>query len=119
VTAAVYPGLSLPANLGLLLWAGLVLTLLQLLVTPVIKLILLPLNLLTLGLTSWLNQALVLMIAVYLLPELKVQPVSLPALSYGGFAVPGFHLNAALSLIVASWLFNAIYNCLDWVLCRY
>ena len=118
LTAALYSGLTVPASLGPLFWAGIVLTLLQLVARPVIKLILLPLNLLTLGLLSWLSQVLVLVIAVNLLPQLRVTAVSLPAFSRAGFAVPGLNLNLVLSFVVASLLLSLVYHWLDWALCR-
>jgi len=66
LVAAVYPGLIIPKTLWQLLWVGVTFTLLNYLAKPLIKLILLPLNLLTLGLLSWLSGVLVLVIAVRL-----------------------------------------------------
>src|SRR3972149_92456 len=79
LVAAVYPGLIIPKNLGQLLWVGVAFTLLNFLAKPMLKLILLPLNLLTLGLLSWLAQVLVLVIAVRLLPTLQVVAAQIPA----------------------------------------
>lgn len=116
IVQAVYPGLVIGTQLSALLWAGLVFTLLNFLAKPIIKLILLPLNLLTLGLLSWLSQVIVLVIAVKILPEIQVLAVSIPAWSQSGFSLPEFQLNLTLSYIIASLSLSLIYKLLDWIL---
>lgn len=118
LTAALYPGLIIPAALWPLLWCGLVFTLLDHLAKPLIKLILLPLNLLTLGLLSWISQVLVLVIAVQFLPQLRVVPALIPAWQRSGFALPALSINLWLSFILASIGLSLIYKLLDKVLCR-
>src|SRR3989344_9014020 len=115
--AAVYPGLKIPVDILGLLWTGLVLTLLNYLAKPLIKLILLPLNLLTLGLLSWLSQVLVLVIAVRLVPDLQVVPALIPAWQQSGFSVPALSLNLWLSFILTSLSLSLVYKLLDGILC--
>jgi len=117
LVAAVYPGLIIPQNLWQLLWIGLAFTLLNFLAKPVLKLILLPLNLITLGLLSWLVQVLVLVIAVRLLPTLQVVPAILPAWHQSGFSVPALSINIWLSFILASLSLSLLYKLLDGILC--
>lgn len=117
LVAAVYPGLLIPQNLWQLLWIGVVFTLLNQLIKPVIKLILLPLNLLTLGLLSWLSQVFVLVIAVKLLPTLQVIPAIIPTWQQSGFSIPALSLNLWLSFILASLSLSLVYKLLDGVLC--
>lgn len=118
LVAAVYPGLIVPPTLWPLLWAGLIFTLLNYLAKPIIKLILLPLNLLTLGLLSWLSQVLVLVIAVKLLPQLRVVPFVTSAWQQAGFALPPLAVGMALSFILASLILNLVYKLLDGILCQ-
>lgn len=117
LVAAIYPGLIIPQNLWQLLWIGLAFTLLNLLAKPVLKLILLPLNLITLGLLSWLVQVLVLVMAVKLLPTLQVVPAVLPPWHQSGFSVPALSLNIWLSFILASLSLSLVYKLLDGILC--
>ena len=115
--AAVYPGLKIPVDILGLLWTGLVLTLLNYLAKPLIKLILLPLNLLTLGLLSWLSQVLVLVIAVRLVPDLQVLTFVAPAWQQSGFSVPAMVISLWISFIFASLGLSLIYKLLETVLC--
>ncbi|OGD56126.1 hypothetical protein A3E73_00385, partial [Candidatus Beckwithbacteria bacterium RIFCSPHIGHO2_12_FULL_47_17] len=100
-----------------LLWVGVTFTLLNYLAKPLIKLILLPLNLLTLGLLSWLSGVLVLVIAVRLLPTLQVVPALIPAWQQSGFSVPALSLNLWLSFILTSLSLSLVYKLLDGILC--
>src|SRR3989338_8936959 len=115
--AAVYAGLKIPVDILGLLWTGLVLTLLNYLAKPLIKLILLPLNLLTLGLLSWLSQVLVLVIAVRLVPDLQVLTFVAPAWQQSGFSVPAMVISLWISFIFASLGLSLIYKLLETVLC--
>ncbi|OGD60672.1 hypothetical protein A3I57_01205 [Candidatus Beckwithbacteria bacterium RIFCSPLOWO2_02_FULL_47_23] len=117
LVAAVYPGLIIPKTLWQLLWVGVTFTLLNYLAKPLIKLILLPLNLLTLGLLSWLSGVLVLVIAVRLLPTLQVVPALIPAWQQSGFSVPALSLNLWLSFILTSLSLSLVYKLLDGILC--
>lgn len=117
LVAAVYPGLIIPKNLWQLLWVGVAFTLLNFLAKPLIKLILLPLNLLTLGLLSWLAQVLVLVIAVRLLPTLQVVAATIPAWQRSGFSIPALNVNLWLSFIIAGISLSLVYKLLDGVLC--
>ncbi|MCG2691802.1 phage holin family protein, partial [Microgenomates group bacterium] len=53
IVASIFPGLTVPQQLLNLIWAGIIFTLINRLVKPVIKLFLLPINLITLGLFGW------------------------------------------------------------------
>jgi len=111
-----YPGLTVPGSLTGLLWAGILISLINQLVKPVIKLLLLPFNLLTFGLLAWLANVLVIYLAVRIVPGLTVSGFTLPGLDYAGFIIPEIHLNLFLSLIITAFLYNLIYNFLDYAL---
>ena len=117
LAASFYPGLSIPKNPASLLWIGVVFTLLNLLAKPIIKLVLLPFNLLTFGLLFWAGQALVLFLAVKLVPTLSVIAFTAPAWHQAGFSVPALPINLFLSYVLVSILLNLIYKLLDGVLC--
>jgi hypothetical protein len=70
-----------------------------------------------LGLLSWLAQVLVLVIAVKLLPALRVIPALIPAINQSGFAIPALSINLWLSFIIASLALSLVYKLLDNILC--
>ena len=105
-----YPGIVVPGQLPQWLWAGLVMSLLNRLAKPIIKL-------LTLGLLSWASQALVLFLAVKIVAGLSVLAFTAPAWQQAGFSIPALRINLLVSYLLASILLTWIYKLLDGVLC--
>lgn len=118
LTAGAYPGLIIPQPLWSLLWAGVVFALIQIFIRPLIKLVLLPLNLLTLGLLSWLSQVFCLVAAVRLIPGLAVLPLTTTPWQQFGFAVPALTINQPAGYILSSVIINLVHRTLAGVLCR-
>jgi len=109
----VYPGILVPQALIDLLLAGLIFSLVNRLVKPVIKLFLLPLNLVTLGLFSWIVNVIVLFIMTKLVANLTVTGFTLAPANYSGFAAPELTVNQFISYILASVLISLIYALLN------
>jgi len=105
-----YPGIVVPGQLPQWLWAGLVMSLLNRLAKPIIKL-------LTLGLLSWASQALVLFLAVKIVAGLSVLAFTAPAWQQAGFSIPALRINLLVSYLLASILLTFIYKLLNGVLC--
>jgi len=113
LVASVFPGLTVPRMVFSLIWAGIIFTLINRLVKPIIKLFLLPINLLTLGLFGWLANVLVLLIATRLINSLTVTGFVSQAFSYSGFSVPSLTFSPFIALIVTSFLLSLTFNLLD------
>src|SRR3989344_5791540 len=109
----VYPGILVPQALIDLLLAGLIFSLVNRLVKPVIKLFLLPLNLVTLGLFSWIVNVIVLFIMTKLVSGLSVTGFTMSATNYSGFAAPALSISPIVSYILASVLISLIYALLN------
>jgi len=105
-----YPGIIIPSALLQLLWIGLLLTCLNRLVKPLIKLF-------TLGLFSWATPALVLFLAVKLAPGLRLVGFTTPSWHSAGFSIPALPINLFFSYLLAAFLLNLLYKLLDGVLC--
>ncbi|HBU21828.1 TPA: hypothetical protein DEB02_02700, partial [Candidatus Beckwithbacteria bacterium] len=88
VVSAFYPGLIVTPLLTGIVYAGAVFTLINYLVKPIVKLLLLPINLVTLGLFRWLSNVLILLTLTRLLSTVSVVPAVIPSLAYQGFVVP-------------------------------
>lgn len=78
------PAVSVTNTVTLLL-AGTVLALLNTLVRPVLKLLLLPINILTLGLLGWLINILMIYVAMWLVPGFSIAPISLLGIQFNEF----------------------------------
>lgn len=96
------PTVSYTDNVTLVL-AAVVLTLLQKIVKPILKILFLPVNFVTLGLFSTVINVFVLWLATYLVPGFSIEPMVL-----GGIA-----LNQFFSLLVVSFLISFVQNILS------
>lgn len=93
-------------DLTTLLLASVVLTLLQAVAKPVLKILFLPINIVTLGLFSWVINVFLLWLATYLVPGFRIQPMILFNIHLGQFG----------SLLFISFLISFIQNLLNKVL---
>ncbi len=116
IVASFYPGLIIPTQILELLWAGVIFTIINQLVKPIIKLFLLPINLITLGLFRWIANVVVLFILTNLITSIQVKAFIMPAIDYSGFAMPSFAVNTALTFILASFLLSLVFNLLKNIL---
>ena len=97
-------------DLQSLLAAAVVLTLANLIIRPVVKLITLPINILTLGLFSGISNLATLYLTVKLIPGLSLTPTSFPGLVLGNFAIPKTTIPKPGTLIIATIILSLIYN---------
>ena len=93
-------------NLVTLILASLVLTVLQKLIKPILKVLFLPINIVTLGLFSLVINVFLLWLATFLVPGLNIQPMIINGLAFGEFG----------TLLVISFLISFIQNILKKIL---
>lgn len=90
------------ADMWTLLGATVVLTLLQLVVEPVLKLLLLPINIITLGLFSCVINAFILWLAAVMVPGFVIVPLVIMGVQLGWFltlVICSFFIGLAQSLM--------------------
>ena len=85
---------------------------LNLLVKPILKLILFPVNLLTFGLFSWIINVAILYLLTRLTPYISITPWVFPGISTAGFVVPAVNLSYTWTLIAVSLVITAIVTVL-------
>lgn len=112
----VYAGFSVKNSFQVILIASLVWLLLNKIVKPIIKLLLLPINLITLGLFSWVVSVITLFLLQYLIVGISVQPHFFTGFSYQGFIIPSFHINTLFSYIITSSLINGFHSLIAWLI---
>src|SRR3989344_879797 len=74
-----------------LLMAALVIAAVNLFVRPVINLLLLPINLITLGMFSWVSNLVTLFLATRLIPNLQIRPFDFLGSNLSGIIIPPIH----------------------------
>ncbi len=80
--------------------AGLVMALLDTIIRPILKLLFLPINVVTLGLFGWVINAALLWLVTYLVPGFQIMPMILL----------GMQLSQFMSLVVVSMLISLIQS---------
>jgi len=108
-------GVSFVGGYQTLLLAALALTLVNLLVRPLIKLLLLPINLLTLGAFRWLVNVITLYLVTLLVPQFKISGFLFPGFTYQGFIVPAIYLTSFWVYVLSSFFLSLITSFLFWL----
>lgn len=113
LVSLILPTVSLD-TLNLFISAGVTITLYDLLAKPIVSLLFLPVNLLTLGLLRWFPTTVGYYVTSLLVPTLVPRHLDIPAFALGQISLPPFHLGYLSSLILASFLFSFTRRLLRW-----
>lgn len=115
-TAQVLPGLSLNGGIKALVIGGAVFMMINIVIVPLLKVMFLPLNLLTFGFFTWVINVLALYFLTNIVSEIKLIPYMFPGINLGLVVIPVVDLNTLQVAIVASFLIGLISNVVKWLL---
>jgi putative membrane protein len=90
--------------------ASLVFVIFNFFLSPIIKLLLLPINLLTLGLFRWLTNVLVLYLFDLIYDGINIMAFTYPGYSSSVISIPSGDLNLFWVLVIASLLMSVTYS---------
>jgi putative membrane protein len=110
------PVISYVGGIQTLLWAALIIALVNLFVRPIINLLLLPIHLITLGLFRWVANLATLYIVTILVPNLKIHAFISPRIDTGFLIIPPVHFSAFGSFILATITLTLVFHFLYWLL---
>lgn len=113
---AVYPAFSILHDVKTLITAAVIWLLLNKIVKPIIKLLLLPINLITLNLFSWAVGLITLFLLPLIVSGIQITPYDFPGFNYQGFSIPSFHISIFLSYVFASSFLNIFHNIIAWII---
>lgn len=108
-------GLTYIGGLRSLLIGAVVFTVINFLLVPLIKILLLPLNLLTLGVFAWATNVIALYALTNLYPQFKLVPYFFPGYVISGFSIPSLNLSTLMVAVVASLLIGVFTHLLHWL----
>lgn len=109
------PALFVPEGAATVLFAGFVLSMLMLIVQPLLKILFIPINILTFGLLSWMINVIVLYLLTVFVPEIRINPWTFPGATWAGFVIPKLHLSYFAALVASSLLISVITDVLHYV----
>lgn len=116
LTDLIYPGFSIFHDTKTLLTAAVIWLLLNKIVKPIIKLLLLPINLITLNLFSWVVSLITLFLLQALVGGIQISPYPFPGFSAQGFVLPAVYLSLFPSYIITSCLLNFLHSFVLWLI---
>ena len=112
--AWILPGLSYSGNFQVLVLAAVVLSLVNMVVRPIVKLVTLPINLLTLGIFSWVINVLMLYLVTRLIPGFGVSAFYFEGATYQGIIAPAMEVGLLSSYILSSFIISLLTSVLGW-----
>lgn len=116
ILAYLLPGVSYNDDLRTLISASLILALINTFIKPLLKLLFLPINLLSLGIFGWIINVIVLYLTTFLVPGFSIVGYSVGPANIFGLVIPIITLSEFWGLIFASFALNIIATFTSWVL---
>ncbi len=110
LTRELLPFFVINGNWQTILSAAAVLSLLMLLVQPLLKILFIPINIITFGLLSWLINVIVLFLLTVFVDEVTITDWSFPGWYWSGFSLPAGHISYPLAMVIASLTITLLTN---------
>ena len=98
------------------LLGGLALSIMNVTVKPVLSILSLPLNLVTLGLFSFFSNAIILYLLTVIVPNIKINAFTFKGFSLAGFVVPDIYFNGLFAYIAAAFVLSLFYSYFEWLI---
>jgi len=95
-----------------------VIAIFEIIIKPVLKLLLLPINLITLGAFRVIINVLGLYLAVFLLADFSVANISTGTISWQGFTIPSINLSGFFAYFATSFSLSLLLNIFNSLLTR-
>lgn len=108
-------GFNIAGGFQGILFTAAVLTGINLAIKPLIKILLLPINLITLGAFRWLINVISLYLVTLLVPYLEIVGFNFPGFVYQGFVIPEIYLARLWVLIISSFFISLLSTFLFWL----
>lgn len=115
LTAAIVPGVVIQVSVRNLALVTLIFMLLNMIVKPIVKLLLLPLNLLTFGAFRWLVSLILFYLLSLSLDTFTLTASYLPDTPLIGSVLPQATMSRFFTALTGSFVFSFLYRLLRWV----
>ncbi len=109
-------GVDVHGGVWVYLLSGIVLTIMAFTVKPILTLLTLPLNLITLGMFSFITNAVIFYILALLVPQVSIHAFEFSGFVFAGFVVPHIFFNTFFAYVVSAFVFSAIISAIKWLI---
>ena len=107
-TSQLLPTLLIAPGWLTIVFAGFILSLLMLFVRPMLKILFIPINIITFGLFSWVVNVVVIFLLTFFVPEVQVKEWQFPGGTWAGFVAPSVHIPYWAALIITTFVITVI-----------
>lgn len=114
-TSLILNGVKIEGGFLTYVFGGFALTLMTFILKPILKIITLPINLVTFGMFSFLINAIILYFLTLFVPQIKITSFVFQGVTLAGFVVPKVSFNAFFAFIVASVVLSFIISFIKWL----
>lgn len=108
-------GVTIKGGLFAYLVGGLVLSIMNGTIRPVLSILSIPLNLVTLGLFSFFSNAIILYLLTVIVPYIKIVAFTFKGFSVAGFVVPNIYFNGLFAYVAAAFVLSLFYSYFEWL----
>jgi len=115
LTSQILQGVHVSGGLQTYIIGGIILSVLFMIAKPILSIVTLPLNIITLGLFSFLINAIILYLLTIFVINISVTAFDFPGFTFAGFVVPKFYVNNFFAFILASIVISFIVGFLRWL----
>lgn len=115
LTGLVIEGFSYSGGWQTLALAAAVFGVINLLLRPLVKLFLLPINLLTLGLLGWIVNVSMLYLLTLMVPKIKISAFEFDGYNFRDFIIPALAISKFYCAVLASFLISTVSGFLHWL----
>lgn len=112
LTSQIIPGIRIQEGWQGVLFSALILSILMLTVQPILKILFIPINIMTFGLLSWAVNVIVVYLLTFIAPGVQIVPWVFPGFSFSGFIIPTISISYILSLISVTMVLTIFTNIL-------
>ena len=116
ILSQVISGVKISGGIQTLLFAGFVLSLLFMLLKPILNIFSLPLNVVTLGLFSFITNAILLYLLTVFVPNIIISSFTFNGFNFAGFIIPHIKFNTIYAFIVSAAFLSLIINFFNWLI---
>lgn len=110
------PGVKISGGILSFIIAGAALSFMFMTLKPVLGIITLPLNFITLGTFSFFINVIILYLLTVLISNISINSFEFSGLKYAGFIVPKVFVNKFFAFVIASFFLSIIFTFLTWLI---
>lgn len=114
--AQVLTGVKVSGGFFTYILGGIALTLLLLILKPILNLLALPLNIVTLGMFSFLTNIIIFYLLTVFVEGITISAFTFAGFSYAGFTIPQIYFNTLFAFIIVAFLQSVCVSFLNWLI---